>query len=327
MRRWMTSASLISACLVLGTVGVDAQSSETAGVGDGSVLVGQVGTRADIALDDDSRAAAAAALSGKPIGIMLVQGFMGEAVTEDAPEAQGAKAAIEALGATPVMCDRVEFKRRQARCGKQPIDAAVVLQFFPAAPFTAPERLVKDGFAIVVLEAPSEEAPTDGRVRLRTDITAAGLEEGRAAGAWAASAWPDSDVVAAIQPVAAAPDSFFDAVSQGLLESLPSATVVPQSTDPLESIDANLYTGAVVGRMVATLLEAPDLGIEGGPTAVFSITCPDPLPSDERFAGCLDLGYEDVGAAAVDVIARLSTGGQVPAEIVVGPTIEVVSGG
>ena len=131
---------------------------------------------------------------------------MGEAVTEDAPEAQGAKAAIEDLGATPVMCDRVEFKRRQARCGKQPIDAAVVLQFFPAEPFTAPERLVKDGFAIVVLEAPSEEAPTDGRVRLRTDIMAAGLEEGRAAGAWAASAWPDSDVVAAIQPVAAAPD-------------------------------------------------------------------------------------------------------------------------
>ena len=235
MRRWMTSASLIGACMVLGTVGVDAQSSETAGVGDGSVLVGQVGTRADIALDDDGRAAAAAALSGKPIGIVLVQGFMGEAVTEDAPEAQGAKAAIEALGATPVMCDRVEFRRRQARCGKQPIDAAVVLQFFPAAPFTAPERLVKDGFAIVVLEAPSEEAPIDGRVRLRTDITAAGLEEGRAAGAWAASAWPDLDMVAAIQPVDPAPDPFFDAVSQGLLESLPSATVVPQSTEPSES--------------------------------------------------------------------------------------------
>jgi len=75
------------------------------------------------------------------------------------------------------------------------------------------------------------------------------------------------------------------------------------------------------------MLESPTLGMDGQPTAIFSVTCPDPLPVDPRFAGCLDLGYEDVGTAAVDVIARLSTGGQVPAEIVVGPTIEVVSGG
>jgi hypothetical protein len=320
-------SALIGAGLLVGMVGAGAQAGEAVAVGDGSVLVGQVGTRDILALDDAARATAASALLGMSIGIVLVPGFMGETIDESVPEAQGAEAAIEALGARAAVCDRVEFKRRQARCGRTAIDAAVVLQFFPSERFAAPERLIRQGFPVVAIDTVAQEAPTDGSVWLRVDHTAAGLEEGRAAGAWAASAWPDTDVTVAIQPIAAPPDPFFDAVSQGILESLPTATVLPQPSEPIESIDANLYTGGISGRLVAGLLEATDLGIDGAPLAVFSITCPDPLPTDERFAGCLNLGYEDVGAAAVDVVARLITGGEVPAEVAVGPTIEVVLAG
>ena len=41
-------------------------------------------------------------------------------------------------------------------------------------------------------------------------------------------------------------------------------------------------------------------------------------------AGCVRLGYEDIGVAAVEAIATLRAGGQVPAETVSNPTVEVV---
>ena len=73
------------------------------------------------------------------------------------------------------MCDRVEFKRRRRAAASTPIDAAVVLQFFPAEPFTAPGT-PRQAMASrsSCSKRPVEEAPTDGRVRLRTDTIGRG---------------------------------------------------------------------------------------------------------------------------------------------------------
>jgi len=49
------------------------------------------------------------------------------------------------------------------------------------------------------------------------------------------------------------------------------------------------------------------------------------LPTDATFAGCLRFHPEDIGAAAVDALATLLSGGQVPAEVVTSPGFEVVS--
>ena len=146
---------------------------------------------------------------------------------------------------------------------------------------------------------------------------------------------PDTDISVSIRPLGAEPDPFHDAVAQGILETLPSATVLPHSLEPQETVDANLYTGAIPGRGIGALLQAETLGVEGQPVGVFSLSCPpggvlDPaaaaagLPPDPRYLGCLDLDQGAIGAAAVDVIGRLATGGQVPAEIAVTVPNEVV---
>jgi hypothetical protein len=79
-------------------------------------------------------------------------------------------------------------------------------------------------------------------------------------------------------------------------------------------------------EMVAISLAAGALGPAGGPVAIFPLGCPATVPNDETFAGCIDLDYEVVGAAAVDAVASILAGVEGPAEIVANPTVEVVAG-
>jgi hypothetical protein len=332
MRSWSGRATLIGTalalCLALTATTARAQSDG----GDGGVLADQTGTRGDVALDDATRAAAAEALGGRSIAIVLPVGMTGT-LPEDAPEAQGAKAAIEALGATPVSCDTLELRRRAARCGGANVDAVVVFQLDPVDTFggrsgAQADRLIERGLHVVVVDFSDGASTPAGSVRLTIDDTAIGLEQGRAAGAWAAQAWPDLDPTVAISPRTEGPDPYYDAVVQGLSETLPAATITPPSFDQLSSIDANLYTGWLfMDPSLQAALAAGLVGIEDQPSAFFPITCPDPLPTGPEFAGCLRYGNEEVGVAAVDVIATLVTGGQVAAEIAAGPTIEVVTPG
>jgi len=308
---------------------------EAVSVGDGAVLVGQTGSGQDVALDQAAMAAASAALEGRPIGIVLATGPAGERLSPDTPEVLATQAAIERLGAVPIVCDSVQFRRRQARCGRKNVGAIVVLKIFPGPLLRAPARLIERGLAIAVIDFAPTDVPTDGSVRLRSDFTEAGLAQGRAAGAWAASAWPDADVSVSIDPLGPEPDPFYDTVAQGVLEALPTATILPHSLDPQQTIDANLYTGAIPGRSIAALLQGEALDVEGKPVGVFALSCPpggvlDPaaaaagLPTDPRYAGCVDLDQGAIGAAAVDVIARLASGGSVPADISVAVPYEVV---
>jgi hypothetical protein len=49
------------------------------------------------------------------------------------------------------------------------------------------------------------------------------------------------------------------------------------------------------------------------------------LPTDETFAGCIKLGYDVVGTAAVDAVASILAGTATAAEIVANPSVEVVA--
>jgi hypothetical protein len=138
--------------------------------------------------------------------------------------------------------------------------------------------------------------------------------------------WPDTAVTVAIRPASREePDRYYEAVADGVLESRPDATILPPSFERLSDIDANLYTGTIRMDDVPLLaMAAGEFGTPGQPLGFFPLACPVPLPTIPEFAGCLRLGYEDVGAAAVDAIASLRAGGQVPAEIVANPSVEVV---
>jgi hypothetical protein len=77
--------------------------------------------------------------------------------------------------------------------------------------------------------------------------------------------------------------------------------------------------------MVAVTLAGGALGPAGGPVAIFPLGCPEPLPTDETFAGCIKLGYDVVGTAAVDAVASILAGAATAAEIVANPSVEVVA--
>jgi hypothetical protein len=197
---------------------------------------------------------------------------------------------------------------------------------FSPGQFEVPGRLVERGLAVAIV-GPAGTAPTKGTVLVREDPAAYGLEQGRAAGAWAATAWPDTDVVVNVRPASADPDDpYYQAVSAGILESLPAATILPPVFGSPTEIEANLYTGAMPAEMVAVSLAAGALGPAGGPVAIFPLGCPPTLPTDETFAGCIDLDYEAVGAAAVGAVASILAGLEGPDEIVANPTVEVVTG-
>src|SRR6185436_6646604 len=161
MRRSVKGArlgSLLGVCLIMGTSGAHAQAPsdpasssdapgvaseslppgvEVVSVGDGAVLVGQTGTGQDVALEVAASTAASAELAGRSVGIVLFTGVPGQSLSPDTPEVIGTRAAIERLGAVPVICDAVQFRRRQARCGRKNVDAMVVIQVFPGSPFEA----------------------------------------------------------------------------------------------------------------------------------------------------------------------------------------------
>jgi hypothetical protein len=297
-------------------------------VGAGGVLVGQAGQRSDVALDDTERTAAAAALDGASVGIVLVAP-PGTGFSKDDPAVVGAKAALERLGAKAVSCEQWSTRRRFqcfGRRGAVPVDALIVFDYFTKTPLEVPGRLLGRGLAVALVGLPGGSAPTDGTVWLRQDPSLYGIEQGRAAGAWAASEWPDTDITVDIRPASReVPDPFYEAVAAGVIESLPGATVLPPSELPIIGTPANLYTGNMrIEDVPLAELAAGTFGSSGEPLAFFPIACPDPLPTMAEFAGCLRLGWDDVGAAAVDAIATLRAGGQVPAEIVANPTVEVV---
>jgi hypothetical protein len=263
-------------------------------------------------------------LDGKTIGVVTIAP-PGASIPRDTPIVLGAQAAIEASGGAAAICEGAQFTRRQARCGRKVVDGLVVVMFFPGQ-FEVPGRLVERGLAVAIVGPPGA-APTEGTVLVREDPAVYGLAQGRAAGVWAATAWPDTDVVVNVRPASTDPDdAFYQAVSAGILESLPTATILPPVFGAPAEIEANLYTGAMQAEMVTVSLAAGALGPAGGPVAIFPLGCPDPVPTDGTFAGCIDLDYEVVGAAAVDAVASILAGVDGPEEIVANPTVEVVTG-
>jgi hypothetical protein len=291
-------------------------------VGRGGVLIGQIGQGTDVAMDDAERAAAASALDGISIGISAITLPGSPIDVSELPEALAARAAIEGAGATARVCDEVFWTKKKVICNGKDIEGLVAFPLMPGQ-LKLPARLLKRGFALAVA-GDGGSAPTKGTVQLRQDWTALGMSQGRAAGAWAASAWPDSEVTVSIWPLGRDPDDpFGEAVTTGLLESLPNATVLPTADAPA-AVDANLYTGAVSIPMFSVRLAAGDLGIAGEPLGIFSLACPEPLPSDEWFAGCMRVDYEPIGTAAAEAVVTVLMGGDVPAEIVVQPAFEVV---
>jgi hypothetical protein len=311
IRSRLAVAATLSLCLTSGiaVLGAESPSPMSSGQPAPAPSVG-----ADTATD---------VLSGKAIGIVMITP-PGASIPRDTPIIQGAQAAIEGSGATAAICEVAHLTRRQAHRGREVVDGLVVLMFFPGR-FEVPGRLVERGLAVAIVGPPGS-APTDGTVLLREDPAVYGLEHGRAAGAWAATAWPDTDVIVNVRPASADPqDAYYQAVSAGILETLPTATILPPAFGAPADVEANLYTGAMQASMVAVPLAAGALGPSGGPVAIFPLGCPDPLPTDETFAGCIDLGYEVVGAAAVETVASILAGAETPDEMVANPSVEVMT--
>jgi hypothetical protein len=317
--------AVVTLSVLAGSVAATAQ-SEAVQVGPGQVLVGETATVAGVGVDPPVRAAAAARLAGESIGIVLLPDVSGQGeLPRDLPMAEGARDAIEALDAKPVYCTAVQFTRRQARCDRKDVAGLVAIAILPGSNLVAPSRLIRRGLPVVVIGAMSAEPPTDGSVRIQDDPAASGLAQGRAAGAYAAAAWPDIDPTVAITSFTQGGDAFSAAVAQGISEVLPAATVLPPTSGQLTDVGAHLYTGAIGANQVpVTGLAA---GLFGGDLmpAFFLLACPETLPQEGWFAGCLRQDYSDLGTAAVDVIASIVGAGQVPAEIVVNPSTEVVS--
>jgi hypothetical protein len=311
-----SGAAVLLGLSLLASTTATAAAQDTVKVGEGAVLVGETGTRAEVALDEAAKAAASADLAGRSIGITTAMGP--DPLSPENPELRGARAAIEALGASAVFCDNVEYRRRQVRCGREPIDALIIYRGPNSFPFHVDQRAVRRGVPFVRMGQPTEAEGRDGSVEIVFDRAAWGLAVGRGAGAEAAEAWPDRDVTVAIGSFGIVGDPFPDGVSQGVLETLPSATIAPLSPDPLESVPADLYTGAIFGERMTNLLGADATGIDGQPIAVFLPFCPDPMPTHPSFAGCLGIDLDEAGAAAVDVIAGLRAGREIPGEILVG---------
>jgi hypothetical protein len=307
----------LALALVIGTGTAAAAQPDEVKVGKATVLAGETGTRADVALDEAAAAAVRAELEGRSIGILM----FGPDISEEDPEVQGAKAAIEALGAAALFCETLETRRRAVRCGGEPIHAAIIYTSPNVPPFLSyplDARAVRQGVPFVRMGAPQGWDGRDGSVEIVFDRAAWGLATGRAAGAWAAEAWPDREVTVAVGSFGVEDDPFPESVSQGVLEVLPSATIAQLSPDPQESVTADLYTGGIFGERMTSLLEGGTSGVDGQPIAVFLPFCPEPLPTGPSFAGCLRIDREDIGAAAVDVIAGMRAGRATPAEILVG---------
>jgi hypothetical protein len=307
--------ALLGLSLLTGTAAAAAQPDEVK-VGDGTVLVGETGTPADLALDEAALVAARADLAGRSVAIVLY----GPDVSQDDPEVQGAKAAIESVGAAAVFCDTLETRRRKTRCGRDPIDAAIIYSRARLPILFETAR----GLPLVGMGVPYGAKGAGGWVEIVFDQAAWGLATGRAAGTWGAEAWPDGEVIVAVGSFGGDDDPVADAVAEGVLEILPSATIVPLSPDPEEPVTADLYTGGIFGERMTSLLELDATGVNGQPIAVFLPFCPDPMPTGPNFAGCLRLDYNEAGAAAVDVIASLRAGREVPGEILYG-TFEAVA--
>jgi hypothetical protein len=294
---------------------LDSPDVERVKVGSGGVLIGQVGQSEDLAMDEGAPAAAATALAGRTIGIQVPPIVQGDVRSDFI---QGARAAIEGFGANAQQCPGVLFDGNRAFCDGKAIDGLVVFQAEPGNWEIRP-RTIKSGFAVAVTDV--GQRLTKGMVRLRNDPTGLGLEQGRAAGAWAAAAWPDAEVSVGIH-YPFSPDSdhpYRQAVAAGVIESIPAATILP----PEEVGDADLHIGYIPSALTEGLLA--DFNATGEPVGLFPTTCPDPLPTDVWFAGCTRLDFGDVGAAGANAVAKVLTGGEVPAEILSSPGVEIVT--
>lgn len=297
----------------------------------GSVLVGQAGSAADLALSDAEAAAAQAALAGKTVGIVAttLETEYHKLLNETA------KALLETWGATVEICDSQVDAARALDCFEGFVQkgvAGIITTSSAATVGEAAGQAIADG--IIVVQVTGLDLGDTGAVGISVNNLTIGLEEGRSAGLWAAEMWPGQEVEALVLDYPDIPDlvARSDAIVQGMAETNPNVKVAARLVGGLPENGVTSTETALQShpglRLVTGINDGGNLGAyqalvaEGkqpGEVGVFGIDC-DPaavelIDQGTMYEGCVDTNPAGTGELAASAIAKLMAGSDVPGNV------------
>jgi ribose transport system substrate-binding protein len=297
----------------------------------GAVLIGEGGTAADVSLSDEERAAAQEALAGKTVGIVATT------LETDYHRLlnESAKDTLQSLGADVDICDSQVDTARALDCFEGFVQkgvAGIITTSSAATVDEATEQALADG--IIVVQVTGLDLGETGAVGISVDNLTIGLEEGRAAGQFAAEMWPEQEVQAIVLDYPEIPDLVArgEAIVTGLSETNPNVNVVATLIGALPENgvtstetalqqwpDLRLVTGINDGGNLGAYEALLAAGKVPGDAAVFGIDC-DPgavalIDEGTLYEGCVDTNPSGTGDMAASAIAKLLAGGDVPGSL------------
>ena len=297
----------------------------------GNVLVGENGSAADLVLNEDELAAAQQALAGQTVGIVAttLETEYHRLLNETA------RTTLEGWGATVEICDSQVDTARALDCFEgfvQKGAAGIITTSSAATVDEAADQAIADG--IIVIQVTGLDLGETGAVGISVNNLTIGLEEGRAAGLWAAEMWPGEEVQALILDYPDIPDLVArgEAIAVGLAETNPNVTVVATLVGALPDLaitstetalqqwpDLRLVTGINDGGNLGAYEALLADGKAPGDAAVFGIDC-DPaavalIDEGTMYEGCVDTNPAGTGELAATAIAKLMAGSDVPGNV------------
>ncbi len=303
----------------------------TLAIGPGRVQLGRRLAGQDLAITDQERALAAAALAGRSVGIVGRTAPGSREPSAVAATRQAVESGLGDLGATTLGCFYGRDRARAAACFDdlvaQGVAAIVVLG--DTVDLGAPAAAALTA-GIPVFGADSAYLGDTGAVYVDLDDRAVARLQGRMAGVYASVAWPDNTgAYAATMNAAGAEgrDPIADAVERAAALSNPNVVPIGRFASTARSSRAGLTAALrsmpqlrlLIGQNAARA--AADIKAVRRPRpprdlVAIALRCTEPMKqriaTGGRIKGCVDVDPAATGSLIVGALTRVFAGGTVP---------------
>ena len=299
----------------------------------GSVEVGAKGDAASVVPTDAETSLVKTVAPGKLVGIIAATMATDYHKTLNTTMQTN----LEALGFTVEICDTETGDAAKAvTCFEQFVQKsayAIVTASSAATVGTQATDAIKNG--TIVVQVTGLDLGAIGAVSVSVDNLTIGSAEGKAAGEWAATTYPDAEVGAIIldYPDIADLVARADAIESSMLAANPKVTVLARLLGGLPANGATsmeqantkygkklqLVTGINDGGNLGAFETAKTLGRTPDDLAFFGIDC-DPaavaaIQEGSMYKGCVDTNPKGTGEIAANAITKLTAGSSVAGSI------------
>ncbi len=299
----------------------------------GMVEIGSSGDASSLDLTDAEKATVSSVSSGKLVGLIATT----MATEYHANLNNTIKSDLEALGFTVEICDTETGDAAKAvTCFEQFVQKGAYAIVTAASASTVGDTAtaaIKDG--TIVVQVTGLDLGALGAVSISVDNLTIGTAEGKAAGEWASTTYPDAEVDTIIldYPDIADLVARADAIEAGMLSTDAKIKVVARLLGGLPENGATsmeqantkygtklkLVTGINDGGNLGAFETAKTLGRTPDDLAFFGIDC-DPaavtaIDEGSMYKGCVDTNPKGTGELAANAIAKLTAGSNVPGTV------------